>query len=585
MKLLIIPVVMLITAACGYHSYQTRNLLVEAAMFSEGFSLSAAVKLRVADHYMRHGTMPSDNRDLDLPPPKSLFGTSVRRLAVNRGGVLSVEFEDTIGESAMTFTPSISRASGQLGWTCTSDSIEPQVLSKLRPVCSYLPATQASQLMDAIANQDVAQVQTLLASKANPDTVVRGNTPLMLAAKMGHTGIVKALLDAGAQVDNPVLSSERRSPLMVAIGSNKADVVALLLSRGASATQKDYRGMSAMDHAIATDSRLGGARFVLLVSARFNPKFAGIGYTATKNLIDKAAEERRLQILYSELVDAAQRCHTQRIASLLTHENDFDSSELINGKELSKIIQKPDCITNLQQYLLGKKSFQKSSKAHLAYRIDACDVQGVDRVFSENPMLDVSEAYAGKRPIDRAVGNGCHTVVRLMMREKKLATGLDGGLIVNAIMQAPQDTLVKLVGVLIQAEVDVNGVGISGKTPLSVAISLEQPVVAKILISAGASVDQPTQNGSYPVIEAAKKGYVHLVLQMVSEGADLNVRDSLGRTALFAAVSRGKQNLVQALINEGADARISDKNGVNPVLLAESRNLKSIKSVLVASRD
>lgn len=203
----------------------------------------------------------------------------------------------------------------------------------------------------------------------------------------------------------------------------------------------------------------------------------------------------------------------------------------------------------------------------------------------ENPDLDVTQRHSGRSPVERSVNNGCYAVLRLMERDQKLAGKLQDDIIVNAISQAPQQTLVKLVGNLIAAEANVNGVDRNGKTPLLTAISMEQPVIAKYLVDAGASVNQKTSNGSYPVIEATKKGYEHLVLQLVAAGADLNARDSLGRTALFAAVSRGQQRLVQALIQAGADTRITDENGMSPLVLAENYNLKTIKSTLIASTD
>ena len=554
-------------------------------MVSEGFNLTTPIQLRVADYYIRHGIMPSDNADVDLPPPKSLFGTSVKRIAINRGGVLIVDFEERIGAQSMTFTPEVSQVSGLLHWTCSSDSIDRAVLEVLNPPCAYQPATDASKLMHAIANKDLLLVQHLLAAQINPDTVVNGNTPLMLAAKTGDSAIVGALLAAGAEIDNPALSSERRSPLMVAITSNNPEVVALLLSKDASVTRTDYRGMSAMDHAVITDKRLNGERFVLMVSARFNPQFAGIGDIATQTVIDEGAEEKRLQKLYLEYLGAAKSCHVQRISSLLHTEGELGSNEMINGVPLKQHFRKPECISILHKHLRHKDSYQRAARAHLADRVQSCDSAGVARALKETPELDVTRAHAGNSPVERAVSAGCHAVLRLMVRDQQLEGLLSDDIIVNAINHSPQATLLKLVGTLIASDANVNGKDSSAQTPLSAAIAMEQPVVAKYLVDAGALVDQKTSNGSYPVIEATKKGFEHLVLQMVSKGADLNARDSLGRTALFAAVGRGQQRLVQTLIQAGANTRITDGNGINPAVLAESRNLKSIKSILVASAD
>ncbi len=585
MKLLIILLAMIGAAIGGYNSWHTRGLLVKAAMLSEGFTLSTHVKLRVADHFVREGIMPSDNKSVGLPPPKSLFGVSVKRITVNRGGVLQVDFNDRRGEQAMTYTPSVSRVSGLLNWTCTSDSINPLVLAKLQPSCAHQPATDASKLMNAIANKDVAQVQSLLAGSVSPNTIVQGNTPLMLAAKMGNTEIVGQLIAGGADVDNSAISSERRTPLMVAITSNHPEIVSLLLSEGASVTQTDYRGLSAVDHAVITDQRLGGQQFVLMVSARFNPHFSGVTSIALEAAVDEEAENTRLQRLYVEYMGAIESCHVQRLSSMLSNEGELGSPEMIDEKRLVEFIRPPACALALREHLESKPSFQIATQAHFAAQIQECDTKAVTKILEEHSDLDVTLPYAGKIPIDVAVSSGCYAVLRELVRHQNLEGKLDKSIILNAILEAPQESLLKLVGQLIAADADINFVDEERRSPLAMAIAMEQPVVAKYLVDAGADVNHQSNNGSYPVIEATKKGYEHLALQMVAKGADLNAQDLLGRTALFAAVQRGQQRLVRSLIRAGANTRITDSNGINPVLLAESQNLRSIKSMLIASSD
>jgi len=573
------------TGAGALHSWHSRGLYVKAALLSEAFNLTSHVKLRVSDHYVKHGVMPHDNADADLPPPKSIYGTSVKRVAINRGGVLIVDFDEQIGAQSMTFTPTVSPVSGLLSWNCTSDSIDSSVLEKLKPNCSYLPITLESRLMKAIANKDLPLVDTLLVEGAQFEAVVNGNTPLMLAAKIGELSIVDRLLSSGAHVDNAALSSERRTPLMVAITSNHSEVVALLLSHGASITRKDYQGLTAMEHAITTDRRLGGERFVLMISARFNPQFAGNPIEKKIDEISDIDRDLQLQSLYGEYRRAAQVCHVQRLTSLMLSENDLQSPEIVQGKSMSSHIRKPECKVTLLDHLKLKQSYQDSLHAHLAASVQHCNIKQIESTLNDNPSVDVHQVYRGLSHLDRAVSAGCAAVVRLMVREKGLRNSLVDDILVSAIQQAPQESLVKLVSNLLVAGANVNGRAAGGQTPLSAAIALEQPVIAKYLVDAGANVNAPTPNKSYPVIEATKKGYEHLVLQMVANGAELNATDSLGRTALLAAVGRSRHRLVDSLIRAGADTKIKDANGINAVLLAESRNLRQIKTLLTASNE
>ncbi len=582
-KTLIILIAMVVMGAGALHSYQKRNLLIQAALYSEGFNLSESVKVRVADHYVQHGVMPHDNQSADLPPEKSIYGTSVKRVSVNRSGVVLVDFEEEIGALSMIFSPSISPVSGVVTWRCTSDTIDPDVLTLLKPRCDWTAATKEGRLLNAIANSQEDEVASLLAQGANPDGVVNGNSPLMLAAKVGNTAIVKLLLERGASVDNNALNSERRTPLMVAITSNNADIVSALLAQGASVTRRDYKGLTAQDHAVNTDRRLGGERYELMVLARLNPNFAG--KPKLKNSVGRSDSEQMTHLigLYDEYRQAANDCHIQRLSRLLATENDFNAKELIDGEPLFNHITKPACRETLAQFIKTKPSYQKSLDAKVNQAAVQCNVKLVDELLSDNDNINVLSSDGRQSIVERSVSSGCANLVSFLIRRENLSGELSDNLLMQAIRQAPQSSVLNLVGVLIEADIDTNVQDKQGQTALAAAISLEQPVVAKYLVDAGAQVNAPTMNKSYPLIEATKKGYNHLVTQLIRQGADINQKDSMGRTALLAAVAKGDQRLVDTLLRSGANALLKDQNGINAVILAESKNYRQIYTQLTAS--
>ena len=583
MKFLILLIAMVGMSAGAWHSYQQRNLLIQAALLSEGFSLSESVKLRVSDHYFRHSVMPHDNASAELPPAKSIYGTSVKRISVNRSGLVMVDFDEEIGRQSMVFTPSVNPASGIIEWRCTSDSIDQKVLEVLKPNCNYTTATNEGQLIKALANNNIQRVAELLEAGANPDAVVNGNTPLMLAAKMGDIDAVKLLVDKGASIDNNALNSERRTPLMVAINSDNADVVGLLLAKGASVTRRDYKGLTAQEHAINTDRRLGGERYELMVLARLNPDFAGKPAQRANTQRTAAQQAAHLESLYIQLSQAATDCHVHRLATLLREENDYNSPEMIAGEPLSSHIRKPACARTLQTFIRTKNTYKAALNARFASASSACDQKTVDGLMRKNPDLNIMESATANSHFDRAVSSGCSNLVSYFIRGEKLKNQLDGSVLLNAIRQSPQETIVALVGSLIEAGVDVNHKDETGQSPLAAAIALEQPVVAKYLVDAGADVNAATNNNSYPLIEASKKGFNHLATQLIRQGADINQQDSLGRTALIASVAKGHRRLVDTLLRAGANAMHRDKDGISAVMLAESKNFKQIYSQLTAS--
>lgn len=582
-KFLILLAAMIGMGAGAWHSYQQRNLLIQAALFSEAFALSASVKSQVSDHYFVHDVMPHDNAAAGLPPAKSIYGTSVKRVSVNRSGLVMVDFADEIGLQSMVFTPSVSPVSGYIEWRCTSDSIDQNVLELLKPNCSYISATNEGQLINAIANKNIVRVQQLLETGVNTDVVVNGNTPLMLAAKVGDIDVVKLLIGNGASVDNNALNSERRTPLMVAINSDKADVVSFLLAEGASVTRRDYKGLSAQEHAVNTDRRLGGERYELMVLARLNPAFAGTPQQRARKQRTSAQQAAHMDALYIQLTQAATNCRVQRIASLLKAENDYDTSELVAGLALSSHTRKPECSQVLTTFIKTKATYTAALESRFAAASSSCDQKAIELLMQKNPELDIMAQTQLHSHFDQAVYSGCSNLVSHFIRTGNLKGKISGGVLLNAIQKSPQETLVELVGSLIEAGVDVNYTDQSGEMPLAAAIALEQPVVAKYLVDAGANVNEITTNNSYPLIEASKKGFNHLASQLIREGADIDQQDSLGRTALVAAVATGRRRLVDTLLRAGASAMDKDNNGISAMMLAESKNLRQIYSQLTAS--
>jgi len=98
-------------------------------------------------------------------------------------------------------------------------------------------------------------VRFLLSKGANPNTGKdTGETALALAAQAGHPEIVRILLDAGADINAPVMRRDYdqrfndfgRTPLMVAIHYGRIEVVKLLLKHHANDNYKSPTGETAL---------------------------------------------------------------------------------------------------------------------------------------------------------------------------------------------------------------------------------------------------------------------------------------------------------------------------------------------------
>lgn len=108
----------------------------------------------------------------------------------------------------------------------------------------------SNDLIAAAKAGDLAAVQGLISSGADVNAVdERGWTALAYAVydaelKHGHADVVRALLDAGANLEASIGYGVR--PLMLAAGYGEAEVVATLLNAGADPLAKNEGGYTAL---------------------------------------------------------------------------------------------------------------------------------------------------------------------------------------------------------------------------------------------------------------------------------------------------------------------------------------------------
>lgn len=118
------------------------------------------------------------------------------------------------------------------------------------------------QLISAIKAKELQRVQELLEKGADPTKTLElgGITPIAIAAMSGATEVIRALLQAGAEVDavtskvaipntSPIQIATNSTPVILAARCGWAFTVAALLEAGADLYRKDGEGLSAYDWA------------------------------------------------------------------------------------------------------------------------------------------------------------------------------------------------------------------------------------------------------------------------------------------------------------------------------------------------
>jgi ankyrin repeat protein len=97
----------------------------------------------------------------------------------------------------------------------------------------------------------------------------------------------------------------------------------------------------------------------------------------------------------------------------------------------------------------------------------------------------------------------------------------------------------------------------NGETPIWTASQNGDFVeVVRLLMDAGALINQANNDGATPLSIASRNGHVEVVRVLIDAGALINQALNNGATPLLIASQDGHVNVVRLLINAGATVKI-----------------------------
>ena len=122
----------------------------------------------------------------------------------------------------------------------------------------------------------------------------------------------------------------------------------------------------------------------------------------------------------------------------------------------------------------------------------------------------------------------------------------------------------------------------SGATPLYLAATMKDTVIATFLLNEDANTDLTMRStGETPLMVAVRLRAREFADLLISQRADVNISDRSGETALYKAVRAKDRSMVKTLLDAQADWSIADHTGRTPLDLArEDPRLRSMIRVL-----
>jgi ankyrin repeat protein len=104
-------------------------------------------------------------------------------------------------------------------------------------------------------------------------------------------------------------------------------------------------------------------------------------------------------------------------------------------------------------------------------------------------------------------------------------------------------------------------------TPLMTAANSGDVEIIKLLLNAGARLEQTNNNGDTALMEAAKRAVPDVVKLLIERGANVNARRVFGHTALIYAAYNGQLENIRLLLAAGADPFAKATDSLNPASL------------------
>jgi ankyrin repeat protein len=371
---------------------------------------------------------------------------------------------------------------------------------------------------------------------------------LWLTASNGDLEGAKAALEDGADVDY-ARGDLRLSVLDVAASNLHADIVTLLLGRGANVNIANKLGATPLIGTISS------------ISSKVHDKVVVAQLLMTSGADVRHADGDR----WTPLHWAAREANRDIAKMLLDRGADVNA---LNKNDETPLDVASDAL--ISDFLLARGG-----------RIGGISGDGTTPLAAIDRELFMA-AVAGSAPrIRLAVRRGAHVNIRDGSQNSALIRAVHFGRLeaVNALLDAGADVdlsggwgftplhvaagqgLSNIVEVLVAHRARINARNSYKETALDEASNAE---TAAMLLRAGAQA-----NLSEKLCSAARDDNAKLVELLITYGADTNSKCRHDSTPLLSAILGGKNwDIVAILLDHGTDPNISDDSGTLPLLLA-----------------
>jgi len=387
--------------------------------------------------------------------------------------------------------------------------------------------SKVSALMYAASSNHVDAMKAIMASDKVDIEARHSNmgTALLEAATSGAGEAVRALVDAGAEVD--VKDRDGVTPLMAVASNADRDAQRAVLAK----VQEKYQGQELTDY-LNLFSFSGGSA-VMFAAASGQVEFA-------KELIALGAITHKVAKAKQEYIDRIQQA---------LEEGTFQGEEPHVDGLTSLHVASQGGHTEMVKLLLEQEGTMVNHKDDLGRTPLVLAVKGN---YGEIATILVENGADPDTPYTDEKGK-THNLL------------FDSIMVENA----------KFAKALIANGADIYYKDEKGVSTLLQACHRGFADIAAALIERHKSsgnkstyLDDASEEGIRPLIAAASEGHVDVVKLLIESGADINAKDQDETTALMAAAARGHVNVVKLMLDAGAKLDEQNRDGHTALMFA-----------------
>lgn len=211
--------------------------------------------------------------------------------------------------------------------------------------------------------------------------------------------------------------------------------------------------------------------------------------------------------------------------------------------------------------------------ADLETLIETGNRQNIFDLLSDNPSLALKETSHGISPILLACYYKKPQIAALIANFARQ---------INLFEAAALGKFEETAFLTERHPASVNIFSKDGFTALGLATYFGHEEVTKLLISRGADVNVPANNGFnvFPIHSAVASGNRNMTKMLINAGANVNVKQKAGFTPLHAAAQQGDIELIILLLENDAEVDVRMEDGKLPADLAMEKGFQEIADIL-----